>query len=72
MHADSSSLKRLVPQNSALLGKFPVKDADRVDMELRTMMAGGCRGIMVCDAEHVIRNKDISAVFKTYFGHPAR
>ena len=55
-----------------LPGKFPFKDADRVDMELRTMITGGCRGIMICDAEHVIRNKDISAVFKKYFGRPAR
>jgi hypothetical protein len=54
-----------------LPGKFPVKDADRVDMELRTMMAGGCRGIMVCDVEHVIRNKEVSAVFRKIFGSPA-
>ena len=55
-----------------LPGKFPVKDAARVDMELRTMIAGGCRGVMVCDAEHVIRNKAVSAVFKKYFAPPAR
>jgi hypothetical protein len=53
-------------------GKFPVKDSTRVDMELRTIIAGGCRGVMVADAEHVIRNKEVSDVFKKYFGRPAR
>lgn len=55
-----------------LPGKFPVKDAARVDMELRTMLAGGCRGVMVCDAQHVVRNKEVTGVFKKYFGRPAR
>jgi hypothetical protein len=55
-----------------LPGKFPVKDSARVDMELRTVIAGGCRWVMVCDAEHVIRNKEVSDVFKKYFGRPAR
>jgi hypothetical protein len=51
-----------------LPGKFPVKDATRVDMEIRTMIANGCRDIQVCSTGHVINNKDISAVFKRYFG----
>ncbi len=55
-----------------LPGKFPVKDAARVDMELRTMIAGGCRGVMVCDAEHVIRNKEVSDVFMKYFSRSSR
>ena len=48
-------------------GQFPVKDAIRVDMELRTMIENGCRRIQVCGANDVINNKEISAVFKKYF-----
>lgn len=48
-------------------GKFPVKDANRVDMELNTMIENGCLRIQVCGAKDVIYNKEISAVFKTYF-----
>jgi hypothetical protein len=48
-------------------GQFPVKDASRVDMELKTMIENGCRRIQVCGAKDVIDNKDISAVFKKYF-----
>jgi len=46
---------------------FPVKDAARVDLELKTMMENGCLDIQVCDARHVIKNKEVSAVFKKYF-----
>ena len=48
-------------------GEFPVKDAARVDMELKTMLSNGCRHIQVCSSLHVIRNKDIAAVFRKYF-----
>jgi hypothetical protein len=48
-------------------GKFPVKDAIRVDMELKTMLENGCREIQVCGAKDVINNQEIAAVFKKYF-----
>ena len=48
-------------------GQFPVKDANRVDMELKTMIENGCRRIQVCGARDVIYNEEISAVFKKYF-----
>lgn len=48
-------------------GQFPVKDASRVDMELKTMIENGCSSIQVCGAKDVICNKEISAVFKKYF-----
>jgi hypothetical protein len=48
-------------------GQFPIKDASRVDMELRTMIGNGCRRIQVCGSKDVIENKEISAVFKKYF-----
>ena len=46
---------------------FPVKDAARVDLELKTMMENGCLDIQVCDARHVIKNNEVSGVFKKYF-----
>ena len=48
-------------------GRFPVKDAARVDLELRTILETGCRRIQVCDARDVLKNKEIAAVFKKYF-----
>ena len=48
-------------------GQFPEKDAARVDMELRTMIANGCRRIQVCGTSHVIGNPEIAAVFSKYF-----
>ena len=47
--------------------KFPVKDAIRVDMELKTMFENGCREIQVCGTKDVINNQAIAAVFKKYF-----
>ncbi len=38
-------------------GEFPVKDAARVDLELQTMIAHGCRHIQVCSSLDVIRNQ---------------
>jgi hypothetical protein len=48
-------------------GQFPVKDAARVDMELGTMLANGCRRIQVCSTMHVIGNAPVAAVFSKYF-----
>ncbi len=48
-------------------GQFPVKDASRVDMEIKTMIENGCREIQVCGAKDVINNQEISTVFKKYF-----
>lgn len=50
-----------------LPGKFPVKDAAQVDLELRTMIANGCRSIQVCSSLHVVKNPAIAAVFSSYF-----
>ncbi len=44
-------------------GQFPVKDAARVDMELRTMIDNGVRHIQVCSAVDVVRNPEIAEVF---------
>jgi len=49
-------------------GLFPVKDAARVDMEIRTMIANGCRRIQVCSSRDVINNDEVAAVFRKYFG----
>ena len=48
-------------------GRFPVKDAARVEMELRTMIDNGCRRIQVCGCRDVINNEEVSAVFRRYF-----
>lgn len=48
-------------------GMFPVKDANRVDMELKTMIENGCLSIQVCGAKDVVDNKEISVVFRKYF-----
>lgn len=48
-------------------GEFPIKDAARVDMELRTMIENGCRRIQVCSSIHVINNEEIADVFRRYF-----
>ena len=48
-------------------GQFPVKDAERVDMELRTMIENGCRRIQVCSSIHVINNDEIAEVFRAHF-----
>ena len=50
-----------------LPGKFPVKDAARVDLELKTMIDNGCRSIQVCSSIHVMNNPQIRAVFKKWF-----
>lgn len=47
-------------------GEFPVKDAARVEMELRTMIENGCRHLQVCSSRDVINNADIAAVFRKY------
>jgi hypothetical protein len=53
-------------------GKFPEKNAARVDMELKTMIENGCRSIQVCSAIDVLQNPQIAAVFKRYFLAPAK
>lgn len=47
-------------------GQFPVKDAARVDLELRTMLANGLCEVQVCSALDVVRNPAIAAVFRKY------
>ncbi|MFO8080846.1 MAG: hypothetical protein R6V07_11110 [Armatimonadota bacterium] len=48
-------------------GEFPVKDADRVEMELSTIIDNGCRRIQVCSSIHVINNEEIAGVFRRHF-----
>jgi hypothetical protein len=48
-------------------GKFPVKNAACVDMELKTIIKNGCKRIQVCGTRDVIYNKKIAEVFKKYF-----
>lgn len=45
---------------------FPFKSAERVGLELRTMIENGCHRIQVCSAGDVIRNPVIAAVFRKY------
>lgn len=47
-------------------GDFPVKDAARVDLELRTMVENGVRHIQVCSSLDVVRNEAIAEVFRRY------
>lgn len=47
-------------------GEFPVKDAARVDLELRTMIENGVRHIQVCSTGHVLGNEAIAEVFRRY------
>jgi len=49
-------------------GDFPVKDAARVDLELRTMIENGVRHIQVCSSLDVVRNEAIAEVFRRYCG----
>lgn len=49
-------------------GEFPLKDAARVDLELRTMIETGVRHVQVCSSVDVVRNPEIAAVFRRYFG----
>jgi hypothetical protein len=53
-------------------GKFPVKDAARMDLELKTMLENGCRSVQVYSAIDVIKNPEIAAVFKKHFSAPAK
>ncbi len=48
-------------------GDFPVKDAARVELELRLMIENGCRRIQVCGAKDAIYNEEVAAVFRRYF-----
>ncbi|MHB8994899.1 MAG: hypothetical protein ACYC63_06600 [Armatimonadota bacterium] len=48
-------------------GQFPIKDAARVDLELRTMLDNGCRSIQVCSSIDVINNEAIAEVFRKHF-----
>ena len=48
-------------------GQFLVKDAARVEMELRTMLENGCHMIQVCGCADVVNNEAVSAVFAKYF-----
>ncbi len=49
-------------------GEFPEKDATRVDLEIATMVENGCRNIQVCGSIDVVRNAEIAAVFRKWFG----
>lgn len=49
-------------------GQFPVKDAARIDLEIKTMLANGCRHLQVCSTLDVVKNQAIAEVFRKYFG----
>lgn len=49
-------------------GQFPVKDAARIDLEIKTMLDHGCRHIQVCSTLDVVKNQAIAEVFNKYFG----
>lgn len=45
---------------------FPVKTAERVEMELQAMLEGGADSVMICSLNSVLDNPEVSAVFKKY------
>ena len=49
-------------------GRFPEKDAARVNLEIETMVQNGCRSIQVCGSIDAVRNAEIAAVFRKWFG----
>ncbi len=48
-------------------GVFPLKDAERVDLELQIMLENGCQRIQVCSSLDVVKKQDIAEVFRKYF-----
>ena len=48
-------------------GSFGYKDAQRVDMELRTILANGCRRVQVCETKDVLDNEEVAGIFSKYF-----
>lgn len=48
-------------------GQFPVKDAQRLELEIRTILDHGGRRIQVGSARDVVDNEDAAAVFKRFF-----
>lgn len=45
---------------------FPYKSAEKVEHELRAILNGGSRMLMVCGLTDVLKNPDITSVFKKY------
>lgn len=45
---------------------FPKKDAYRVELELRAILESGSDILMVYNINHVLRDLEVSAVFKKY------
>jgi hypothetical protein len=43
---------------------LPVKNADCVDMELRTMIDNGVRRVQICSSIHVINRPEIADVLR--------
>ncbi len=46
--------------------RFPYKSQEKVESELRAILKGGSRMLMVCGLNDVLNNPDISAVFKKF------
>lgn len=52
--------------DSLRASQFPYKSPAKVDSELRSILKGGARTLMVCGLSDVIDNPDIAAVFKKF------
>jgi len=46
---------------------YPYKSAERVEMELKTMLDNGCQYVFVYSLNDVLRTPDVKAVFRKYF-----
>ncbi len=46
---------------------YPFKSADRVEMELKTMLENGCQYVFVYSLNDVLRTPEIKEVFRKYF-----
>jgi hypothetical protein len=45
---------------------FPLKTPERVDAELHAILAGGCRRVMVCGLDDVLKTPAVADVFGRY------
>ncbi|HOK80801.1 MAG TPA: carbohydrate-binding family 9-like protein [bacterium] len=46
---------------------YPYKSAERVEMELKTMLDNGCQYVFVYSLNDVLRTSDVKEVFRKYF-----
>ena len=52
-------------------GKYPVKPAERLAVELQAILDGGCSRVHVCSLNRVLSTPEAAQVFRRFFGKPA-